>query len=56
MEFVRQSRNVPFRPFLGDIRREFMQRISVVLHGTLGSYLGDALHESGATAVACMPP
>jgi hypothetical protein len=26
----------------------------VVLHGMLGSYLRDALHEGGATAVACL--
>jgi hypothetical protein len=29
--------------FLGDVRREFMQRLSIALHGTLGSYLRDAL-------------
>jgi hypothetical protein len=32
-----------------------MQRLSVVLHGTLGSYLRDALQEGGAAAVACLP-
>jgi hypothetical protein len=26
-----------------DVRREFMQRLSAALHGTLGSYLRDAL-------------
>jgi hypothetical protein len=30
---------------LGDVRREFMQRFSVAIHGTLGSYLSGALHE-----------
>jgi hypothetical protein len=30
---------------------EFMQRHSVPLHGTLGSCLRDALHESGAAAL-----
>jgi hypothetical protein len=35
---------VPFRLFLGDadVRRE-VQRLSVALHGTWGSYLRDAL-------------
>jgi hypothetical protein len=28
--FVRRSTYVPFRRFLGDVRREFMQRLSVV--------------------------
>jgi hypothetical protein len=32
---VRESTNVPFRRFLGDMRREFMERLFVVLHGTL---------------------
>jgi hypothetical protein len=54
-EFVLRSTFVPFRQFLGDVRREFMQRFSVVLHGALGSYLRDALHEGGAPAVACLP-
>jgi hypothetical protein len=44
-EFVRWSTYVPFRPVCRDVHREFMQRLSVVLHGTLGSYLCDALHE-----------
>jgi hypothetical protein len=34
--------------------REFMQRLFVALHGTLGSCLRDALHEGGADAVACL--
>jgi hypothetical protein len=41
--FVRRSTSVPFRRFWGDVRREFMQRLSAALHGTLGSYLRDAL-------------
>jgi hypothetical protein len=51
-EFVRRSTPTPFRRFLGDVRREFMQRLSVVLHGTLGSFLHDALHVGGADVVA----
>jgi hypothetical protein len=35
----------------GDMRREFMQRLSAALHGTLGSYLRDALQEVGTDAV-----
>jgi len=41
--FVRRTTCVPFRRFLGNVRREFMQRLSTPLHGTLGSYLRDAL-------------
>jgi hypothetical protein len=33
---------VPFRRCLGGLRRDFMQRLSVVVDGTLGSYLRDA--------------
>jgi hypothetical protein len=40
--FVRPSTSVSFRRFFGDVRREFMQRVSASLHGTLGSYLRDA--------------
>jgi hypothetical protein len=54
-EFERRSTSVPFRRFLGDVRREFMQRLFVVLHGKLGSYLRDALHEGGVTLVECLP-
>jgi hypothetical protein len=43
------------RRFLGDVRREFIQRLYAVLHGTLGSYLRDALREGGAAAVTCLP-
>jgi hypothetical protein len=39
---VPQTTDVHFRRFWGDVRREFMQRLSVALHGTLGSYLRDA--------------
>jgi hypothetical protein len=35
------------------MRREFMQRLLVALHGTLDSFLRDALQEGGADAVAC---
>jgi hypothetical protein len=31
-----------------------MQRLSAALHGTLGSYLHDALQEGSADAVACL--
>jgi hypothetical protein len=41
--FVRRSTYVSFRRFGGDVRREFMQRLSAALHGTLGSYLRNAL-------------
>jgi hypothetical protein len=53
-EFVRRSKYVPFRRSLWDVRREFMRRLFLVLHGTLGSYLRDALHEGGADVVACI--
>jgi hypothetical protein len=43
--FVRRTAYVPFRRFLGDVRREFMQHHSPALHGTLGN----------ADAVACLP-
>jgi hypothetical protein len=43
--FVRRSTYVPFRRFWEDVRREFMQRFSAPLHGTLGSYLRDAFQE-----------
>jgi hypothetical protein len=32
-----------------------MQRLSTALHGTLGSYLRDALQKGSADAVACLP-
>jgi hypothetical protein len=37
---------IPFMRFLGDVRLEFMQRLSVVLHRTLGSYIWGASLES----------
>jgi hypothetical protein len=52
--FVRGSTYVPFRRFLGDVRRDFIQRVSLALHGTLGSCLRDALHEGDAVVVACL--
>jgi hypothetical protein len=33
--FVRLSTSVPFRRVLGDARKEFLQRLSCALHGTL---------------------
>jgi hypothetical protein len=33
----------------------FVQRRSTTVHGTLGSYLRDALQEDSADAVACFP-
>jgi hypothetical protein len=53
--FVRRTTSFPFRRFLGDVRREFMQRLSAALRGTLGSYLRDALQDCSADAVACLP-
>jgi hypothetical protein len=45
-----------FNAFLGDVRREFMQLLSAALHGSLDSYLRDALQEEGsADALACLP-
>jgi hypothetical protein len=44
-----------FSAFLGDVWREFMQRLFVALHGTLGSYLRDGLQEGSADIVACLP-
>jgi hypothetical protein len=39
------------------VRREFTQRLYVVLHGALGSYLYDALHgqEGDVDVAACLP-
>jgi hypothetical protein len=45
---------VDLRRFLRDVRRYFMQRLFVTLHGTLGSYLRDALHEGSVDVVACL--
>jgi hypothetical protein len=52
--FVRQTISLPFRRFLGDVRRKFMQRLYANLHGTLGSYLRDALQKGNAYVVACL--
>jgi hypothetical protein len=52
--FVRRTSYVPSRGYWGDVRREFMQRFSAALHGTLGSYLRDALHEVSVDAMACL--
>jgi hypothetical protein len=41
--FVRRTTYVHFRRSLGDVRREIMQRLFAALHGTLSSYLRDAL-------------
>jgi hypothetical protein len=46
--------NVPFRRILGDVWREFIQRHFVTLHGTLGSYLRDAMHEGSVDVVECL--
>jgi hypothetical protein len=45
---------IPFRCFLGDVRRECMQRLSPALHSTMGSYLCDAFQEGSADAAACL--
>jgi hypothetical protein len=42
----------PFCRFLGDVRRELMQNLSVVFHGALGLYLRYALQEGGIVVVA----
>jgi hypothetical protein len=52
--FVPRTIFGPFRAFLGDVRREFMQRLSAALHGILGSYLRDALQEGSIDALACL--
>jgi hypothetical protein len=46
----------PFDVLGGDVRREFMQRLCAVVHGTLGSYLRDALHVEGSDGalVVCL--
>jgi hypothetical protein len=51
--FVRRTA-IPFRRFWGDVRREFMECLSVALHGTLGSYPRDPLQEGNADVVACL--
>jgi hypothetical protein len=49
--FVRRSTYVPFRRFLGDVRREFMQGLLPTLYGTTGSYLRDASQEGNVDTV-----
>jgi hypothetical protein len=46
---------VPFRRFLAGLRRKFMQRLFVILHGTLGCYHRYALQGGGAAIIACLP-
>jgi hypothetical protein len=41
--------------FGGGVRREFMQRLSAALHGTLGCYLRDTFQEGSVDAMACLP-
>jgi hypothetical protein len=54
-EFARRSTFFPFRRFLSrDACLEFMQRLFVVPHGALGPCLRFALHEGGASAIACL--
>jgi hypothetical protein len=53
--FFRRTTYVPFRHFCGDVRREFMQRLPVALHVTLGSYLRDALQEGSVVAYLRVP-
>jgi hypothetical protein len=38
--------------FLGDVRREFTQRLSHVVHGTLDSYNRDAFEKANVEDVA----
>jgi hypothetical protein len=53
---VRRSTYFPCRRFLGDVRREFLQRLSAALHSTLGSYIiFGALQEGSSDVVACLP-
>jgi hypothetical protein len=41
--YICRSTYAPFRRYLGNVRRELMQWLSLVFHGTLlGSYLRDA--------------
>jgi hypothetical protein len=49
---VRRTTYVPFRRFSGDVRHDFMQRLYVALHDTLGTYLRDAFQEGSVDAVA----
>jgi hypothetical protein len=51
---VRRTTHVPFGRFWGDVRRDVMQHIFAVLHGTLGSYLRDAFQEGSVDDGACL--
>jgi hypothetical protein len=46
----------PFDVFWGHVLRELLQRLFTTLHGTLGSYLRDALYEGGAEVLASYLP
>jgi hypothetical protein len=48
-EFVYCRSTLPFRHSLGDVRREFTQRLSVVLHVALGP----PYHRDGKTILIC---
>jgi hypothetical protein len=50
--YARRTTSFPFRRFWGDVRREFVQRLSTALHGTMGSFLRNAFHEGSAGDVA----
>jgi hypothetical protein len=52
--FISRYTCVPFRRFLGDVRRKFLQRLFTALLVTLGIYLRDALQEGGVDVVACL--
>jgi hypothetical protein len=51
--FIRRSTSLS-STVLGDVRREFLQRVFAALHGTLDSYLRATLHEGSADVVACL--
>jgi hypothetical protein len=51
---VRRSTYVSFRRFLSGVRREFVQRLSVALPVTLGSYPRDDLQEGSVDVMACL--
>jgi hypothetical protein len=51
--FVHRTAFVPFRRFSGGRATKFMQRLSLALHDTLGSYLRDALQEGSVDAGTC---
>jgi hypothetical protein len=49
--FARRCTSIPFRRFWGDCI--FLLHRLNALHGTLGSYLRDALQEGSVDAMAC---